>query len=86
MGSKWEKTESSGKLTEATERGREMKKKKVIALRILGVIFFLAGVIAAMAFYKEGFTTWVIAAAIAVGIVFGERCLHHANKIVQRKG
>ena len=62
-----------------------MKKKKVIALRILGVIFFLAGIIAAMIFCRKGFATWVIAAAVAVGIVAGERCLYYANQVVQRK-
>ena len=62
-----------------------MKKKKVIALRILGVIFFLAGIITAMIFFRKGFTTWIVAAAIAVGIVGTERCLHYANKVVQRK-
>jgi hypothetical protein len=63
-----------------------MKKKKVIALRILGVIFFLVGIITAMVFCRKGFAAWTIASAIAVGILAGNWCLHYANKVVQRKG
>jgi hypothetical protein len=63
-----------------------MKRKKVIALRILGLVFALAGAILAIILYKKGVTIWIIITTIAVGIMSGEMFLFYANKIVQRKG
>ena len=63
-----------------------MKKKKVIALRILGAIFFLVGIIAAMIFFRKGFATWIVTTVIIVGIVGTERLLHYANQLTQRRG